>query len=95
MDERYIESMCRSAVLRHDCARNRRISRMIKMTVFTALLWITVLAVIMRFTVFMQDLAYAERGYYAIGGEWPAVLLFAVVLVYLADRFSAWVVSRL
>ena len=68
---------------------------MIKITVFTALLWITVLAVIMRFAVFMQDLAYMERGYYAIGGEWPAVLLFAVVLVYLADRFSAWVVSRL
>lgn len=95
MDERYIESMCRSAVLRHDCARNRRISRMIKITLFTVVLWVCVVAVIMGFTVWMQDLAYAERGYYAIGGEWPVVLLFAAVLVYLADRFSAWVVSRL
>lgn len=94
-EQRYIESMCRNAVRRHECARNRKISRLIKITVFTILLWITVVAAIIWFTVLMQDLAYAERGYYAIGGEWPAVMVFAVVLIYLADRFSAWVVNRL
>lgn len=95
MNEKYIEGICRNTVLRHDCARNRRISRMIKMTVATMAIWMFVVVAIIRFTVFMQDLAYAERGYYAIGGEWPAVLLFAVVLIYLADRFTGWVVSKL
>ena len=93
-ENRYIEGMCRNTVLRHDCERNRRISRMIKVVMFTTVLWICVLAAIIWFTVLMQDLAYAERGYYAVGGEWPLVLVFAAVLIYLADRISAYVVGR-
>ena len=94
-EQRYIEGLCRNAILRHDCARNRRINKMIKVTLFTILIWFFVAMAILWFAVLMQDMAYAERGYYALGGELIAVFVFAAILIYLADRFSAWVVSRL
>ena len=93
--DRYIEGMCRNAVLRHDCERTRRTGRMLKLVFFTAVLWTSVLASILSFAVWMQDLAYAERGYYAVGGEMLVILAFVAVVLYVADRISAWVVSRL
>ena len=94
-EQGYIEGMCRNAILRHDCARNRKIRRMIKISVVTIFIWFFVATAILWFAVLMQDMAYAERGYYALGGELIAVFVFAAVLIYIADRFSVWVVSRL
>ena len=94
-EQRYIEGMCRNAILRYKCARNRKIRRMLKITVFTISVWFFVAIAILWFAVLMQDLAYVERGYYALGGELIVVLAYSVVLIYIADRFSAWVVSHL
>lgn len=93
--DRYLEGLCKNAVLRHDCARNRMIRRTIKLVLSMSILWTAVLGSIIWFTVFIQDIAYAERGYYAVGGEWPVVLIFTIVLIYIADRISAWVVRYL
>lgn len=93
--DRYLEGLCKNAVLRHDCARNRRICRTIKLVLSMSILWTVVLGSIIWFTVFMQDIAYVERGYYAVGGEWPVVLIFTIVLIYIAGRVSARVVRHL
>lgn len=93
--DRYLEGLCKNAVLRHDCARNRMIRRTIKLVLLMSILWLAVLGSILWFMVFMQDIAYAERGYYAVGGEWLLMLIFTTVIIYIADRVSAWVVRHL
>ena len=82
-EQRYIEGMCRNAILRYKCARNRKIRRMLKITVFTISVWFFVAIAILWFAVLMQDLAYVERGYYALGGELIVVLAYSVVLIYM------------
>lgn len=89
--QRYQEGLCRNYVLRLECQRKRKrwtsILQKAKRAIWNTVVMLGATYLILWEVVGFKQLAYMERGYDAIGGEYILIALVAIGIVKVADRW--------
>ena len=88
---RYQEGLCRNYVLRLECQRKRKRWTSILQGAKKAI-WNTVVILVATYLFLWEiagfkQLAYMERGYEAVGGEYILIVLVAIGIAKVADRW--------